>query len=631
MTWISLALVVLFLADALRLRARVTALRALAPTTAPVSPDHRFFVANGVTLDDATRRAASAHARIHGLAVLDLLPANLGARRLLGLVALVDPERYVGDRFGAGFTAGQAVLVAADVAARAGIDEAPSDPALFVRMVARLKRHACTGTGLAVAPDLHAAPEDPACRFAVLRERLGSLAGVVLVIQALLMALLGYGAFAAPRAGLVALALFHVQPILILAGQATKPRDLPWIVLSRAPLELLAVLGTWLGRASPAAGTDPVEARRAAYEELIRGGTDRFFEPRAERCIVCGGGDLVPHLHTTDLLQQKPGTFTLERCRGCDHVFQNPRLSLAGLDFYYRDFYDGLGEDGLEAIFGYSTEPYLSRARLLAGTARPRRWLDVGCGHGHFSCAARELFPEARFDGLDLSESVEEAARRGWIDQGHRGLFTDLAPRVAGAYDAVTMSHYLEHTLDPRAEIHAAALALSPGGTLLIEVPDPECVMGRVMGRWWLPWFQPQHLHLLSTRNLARILRDEGFHAVSFQRAEAHQQVDFFLAAMLLLGWIAPPPDQPWRPRRGALYRAWHRAVWTASMPLYLGARLADWALGPVLRRVASNTYRAVARRDAPGRTDAAPRSEPSTSNSLDLAPAMLVATRSAS
>ncbi|WP_437330793.1 hypothetical protein [Sorangium sp. So ce381] len=39
----------------------------------PVAPDHRFVVARGVVVDEATRRAASAHVRRKGLAVLDLI------------------------------------------------------------------------------------------------------------------------------------------------------------------------------------------------------------------------------------------------------------------------------------------------------------------------------------------------------------------------------------------------------------------------------------------------------------------------------------------------------------------------------------------------------------------------------
>jgi hypothetical protein len=53
-------------------------------------------------------------------------------------------------------------------------------------------------------------------------------------------------------------------------------------------------------------------------------------------------------VHVGDLLQQKPGTFTLDRCGGCGHIFQNPPVNAEGLSFYYRDFYDGLSAEKVE-------------------------------------------------------------------------------------------------------------------------------------------------------------------------------------------------------------------------------------------------------------------------------------------
>ena len=59
---------------------------------------------------------------------------------------------------------------------------------------------------------------------------------------------------------------------------------------------------------------------------------------------------------------------------------------------------------------------------------------------------------------------------------------------MAGAYDVVSMHHYLEHTREPLDELDAAATALVPGGHLLIELPDPESRFPLVVGRWWIPW-----------------------------------------------------------------------------------------------------------------------------------------------
>jgi SAM-dependent methyltransferase len=240
---------------------------------------------------------------------------------------------------------------------------------------------------------------------------------------------------------------------------------------------------------------------------------------------------------------------------------------------------------------------------MVAAVGTPQRWLDVGAGHGHFCCVARELLPETRFDGLDLSESIDDAVRRRWVDHGIRGLFPEMAPALAertDRYDVVSMSHYLEHTLDPRAEIAAAARVLPQGGLLFIEVPDPECGLGRLFGRNWMPWFQPQHLHFVSAKNLERLLRDHAFEPVAWHRGEAHQSVDFTFLAFTAIELLAPPLDLPWRPPSGLLARIWRKAVWVTLFPLIVVGWLLDRALGPLLRREGwSNTYRVLARRAA--------------------------------
>jgi ubiquinone/menaquinone biosynthesis C-methylase UbiE len=314
---------------------------------------------------------------------------------------------------------------------------------------------------------------------------------------------------------------------------------------------------------------------------------------------VCGGSELSAHIQIPDLLQHKPGQFTLERCRACGHIFQNPRLSLEGLDFYYRDFYDGLGEAAVRSMFAAQRKYYLARARMLQGIATPTRWLDVGGGHGDFCCLARDVWPEARFDALDLSESIDEAVRSGWVDRGYRGLFPDLAKEMDGTYDVVSMSHYLEHTRDPRAELIATRRALRPGGHLLIEVPDPDSPFSRLLGRYWIPWFQPQHQHFVSVQNLTRLLREEGFAPVPWHHGEAPIEHAFMPATFLLLQRLAVPPDLPWRPRTSWAGRAWYGLVWTLGLPPLLLAHGLDALATPFIRRWNfSNVYRVLARRD---------------------------------
>ena len=179
-----------------------------------------------------------------------------------------------------------------------------------------------------------------------------------------------------------------------------------------------------------------------------------------------------------------------------------------------------------------------------------------------------------------------------------RGLFPERAPSLEGRYDGVSMSHYLEHTTEPLAELEAAHQALRVGGLLMIEVPDPACVLGRSLKSFWLPWFQPQHLHFMSVENLGRSLEERGFEVLDVDRSEAHQSVDFFFAVMILIQRIAPDRAQPWSRPAGPLYGLWRGLVLLCALPLITLAFGLDHLLRPLFTRPGwSNTYRMIAQK----------------------------------
>ncbi|MGW7366840.1 class I SAM-dependent methyltransferase [Streptomyces sp. NPDC054841] len=344
-----------------------------------------------------------------------------------------------------------------------------------------------------------------------------------------------------------------------------------------------------------------VAALRPGYAAELADGPQAFFEPMRHTCPWCGSARIGGRLRTPDLLQHKPGAFRIDRCHDCRHLFQNPRLSGRGLAFYYRDFYDGLGEQQLGGMFSGRTKSYRRRAEsVVPYLDDAKRWLDVGTGHGHFCEVARTAFPDVVFDGLDQSDGAELAERAGRVERGHRGSFTELAPRITGSYDVVSMFHYLEHSTDPMHELEAARTTLRPGGHLIVEVPDPDSHYARLLGRWWLPWLQPQHLHLVPVRNLRGALSGLGFTVLAEQHAQAHEPVDLLAATWLALDNAAPRDDLPWLPSRpGTTRRALRTSVLLAGVPALLLATLLDHALAPFVQRLGlCNAYRLVARRD---------------------------------
>jgi SAM-dependent methyltransferase len=340
---------------------------------------------------------------------------------------------------------------------------------------------------------------------------------------------------------------------------------------------------------------------RAFYTPVLERGVGTLFEPRRSTCPWCHSPVLRIRLQSKDLIQRKPGQFVVEECGSCGHLFQNPRLNIDGLDFYYRDFYDGLGAEVAEYVFALGREGNLSRARSVLRCTEPGNWLDVGTGRGHFPLHAAEILPHTRFDGLDLSAGVEEAARLGRVVTGHRGLFPELAPRIAERYDVVSMHHYLEHTRDPRIELDALAVVVRPGGLAEIEMPDVSAPFGRVLRSWWAPWFQPQHQHFIPLANLLGALRERGFTIVDVERHGAHTAVDLTYVAMFLTTLLAPDPQSPWAPPRDCSWRRRrHHLAWSKAFPaLAKVAHVVDVGISPILRSLdQGNAYRIVARKD---------------------------------
>ncbi|WP_327250788.1 class I SAM-dependent methyltransferase [Streptomyces sp. NBC_01244] len=599
-----------------RLRAvPVLPMAAYADAGLPRAAGWRLLTADGVEPDTATFLAACAHADREGLQVLDLLPGDLPAERVLSLLRLVDPAGYRQDRLGEGRGAGFAVLVTEEVLARAGVDPAGpgATPADLMAVIRRVKEFAADATGLAIAPALSCGPRAAAtgpARAAELRAQ-GLPPLALAAAQLAGLALLAGVAVRQGRWGAAAAGLYWIQPYLALGrpGTPLRPADLARATAARPVRSLGAALST-AAATSRTPGAEPVRpesvaadclpaASVQAYRADLAAGTDRFFEPRRPDCPWCGSLQLTVRVRVPDMLQGKPGRFTLEQCGACGHVFQNPRLSLEGLEFYYRDFYDGRGGEGAATVFGRLGAAYRGRAEMLRPHTDPVSWLDVGTGHGHFCNAARAVWPDTRFDGLDMGDGVREAERRGWAETGYQGQFPEFAVKLAGQYEVVSMYHYLEHTRDPLTELDTAAAVLAPGGYLTIELPDPESRMARLLGPAWLPWFQPQHQHLIPSSNLREALADRGFTVLAEEHGPAHQGNDFFGAVALTATRLAPDPDRPWGPPATTGRRVLTGAVRLASLPCFAAAAVLDGLRSAAARRTdGGNAYRMLARKD---------------------------------
>lgn len=142
---------------------------------------------------------------------------------------------------------------------------------------------------------------------------------------------------------------------------------------------------------------------------------------------------------------------------------------------------------------------------------------------------------------------------------------------------------------------------LTDGGHLLIELPDPDYALRKVLRGGWIPYRQPQHLHLVGLNNLKRALEERGFVVVAEECGAAHQPNDVMGALLLQFSRLARPPGLPWRPASSRLRGVWHATLMTVMTPFLVLCAVVDLLVFRFARHSShGNVYRLVARLGQP-------------------------------
>jgi 2-polyprenyl-3-methyl-5-hydroxy-6-metoxy-1,4-benzoquinol methylase len=243
---------------------------------------------------------------------------------------------------------------------------------------------------------------------------------------------------------------------------------------------------------------------------------------------------------------------------------------------YVNARFDACTQPALNAVAARALVWLLARTRAVTDRTFRHlrvdgRLLDVGCGEGSFLDLAGRAGWQAT--GIDTDPEAVAAAQRAGVD----ARCETLAEHAAGGshYDAVTISHVLEHVPDPVALLEDAYVALRPGGTVWIATPNLLGAGHRHYGAQWWPLDAPRHLVVFSPASLRRAVEGAGFIDVRPRDTAGFTRHDFAMS------------EQRGDPR-------------TPPLGVRLRAAFAE-RLG-LLRRAAADEIVVVARRpDAPG------------------------------
>lgn len=258
-------------------------------------------------------------------------------------------------------------------------------------------------------------------------------------------------------------------------------------------------------------------------------------------CPVCGDERrTLFYAGLTDRLWfTAPGRWSLYRCEACSSVYLDPRPTRDTIGRAYTSYYThaappppprddlrtALVNGYLNARYGYTLAPASGLGPFVVRLLPKRRWhadrlvrnlvsregrgrlLDVGCGGGEFLAQMRTAGWDVQ--GLEPDPAAAARARAAGLPVADAGLEdAELAP---GSFDAITMSHVIEHLHDPVGALRICARALRRGGVLWVATPNLEAMGHRTFGRDWIGLDPPRHLVLFTRASLAAALQAAGF------------------------------------------------------------------------------------------------------------------------
>lgn len=231
-----------------------------------------------------------------------------------------------------------------------------------------------------------------------------------------------------------------------------------------------------------------------------------------QHCPVCGGANIKPVLSARDFTVSQQA-FSIWECADCTLRFTQDVPDQESIGPFYQsetyishsDTKKGIVNSAYHLVRRFTLNEKVKLIRRVTGK-RSGRILDIGAGTGAF---------------------LDQLNKAGWKvtglepDAGARSVATEkyglhlkepasLFSLEAGAYDAITMWHVLEHVHDLHQYIERIRELLAPGGALILGLPNYQSEDAFIYAENWAAYDVPRHLYHFSPASVKKLLSLHG-------------------------------------------------------------------------------------------------------------------------
>ena len=158
-------------------------------------------------------------------------------------------------------------------------------------------------------------------------------------------------------------------------------------------------------------------------------------------CDYCGKD-------ATDLFRQM-GEHIIVKCRHCDLIYVNPRITKEELDKLYSEDYFISHNVQMKDAEHVAWSRLKRRLKIIEKFAPDKgKFLEIGCASGYFLSLAKKNGWDV--EGIEYSSFAAQRARQMFSIDVRTGEFKEGVFQPNIYYDVVFMSHVLEHCFEPK-------------------------------------------------------------------------------------------------------------------------------------------------------------------------------------
>jgi len=237
---------------------------------------------------------------------------------------------------------------------------------------------------------------------------------------------------------------------------------------------------------------------------------------KKQTCIVCNGKlwyDLPSPSSTQSMTTSgvfNPEPLGKSQCCNCGLV-QRTEFDYLGLTYFYETKYASYYSRPKQ--FDFNKSRYLELAEWVKKALpdiTPNSILEVGCGQGWTLNAIKGIYPEARLEGVEPSETNSENARKLGLDVNSCKL-DSFIPIDNRKYDLVFSNHVLQHTTNPIEFLQKCKQLLAEDGHIMITVQNSSYPSSELLYSDQNFSFLPYHLIELGNKiGLETVIHNES-------------------------------------------------------------------------------------------------------------------------